>query len=137
MPRKFIPVPVPAGSKYCHSCGTVKPLAGFNIDRRAKDGRRYCCSPCDVVKAVAAKANRRLLASIERRLNRPHTVTTAERAAVANAVAEALRSLNVPSPAPAGPVGTNKPRKRSPAKPAGPYDTLAARKAYADVCGGH
>jgi len=50
MPFKKIPVPVPPGAKWCHSCQQAKPHQGFGVDRSTKDGRRYCCDACGVTK---------------------------------------------------------------------------------------
>jgi hypothetical protein len=32
--------------KQCTKCGEVKPLTGYSIEARAKDGRRAACKPC-------------------------------------------------------------------------------------------
>ena len=46
MPRKNIPVPVPSGSKFCHSCQTPHPLSGFGSHRGQKDGLNSQCKAC-------------------------------------------------------------------------------------------
>ena len=46
MPRKKIPVVVPRGSKWCHSCQQAKPRQMFGMDRRNADGLNYCCLRC-------------------------------------------------------------------------------------------
>ena len=47
MPRKNIPVAVPPGSKWCHSCAEAKPRQMFGVDRRNADGLRFCCLRCE------------------------------------------------------------------------------------------
>lgn len=46
--RQAIPLPVqePPTSKACSRCGRVLPLAFFNVERRAHDGRRTSCRAC-------------------------------------------------------------------------------------------
>lgn len=40
-------------SKRCNACGEVKPLEGFSVARRNKDGRQTVCKPCQVAKSKA------------------------------------------------------------------------------------
>lgn len=40
--------PVPPGFKRCPKCEEVKPLSGFNIDRRKKSGVQSRCRPCAI-----------------------------------------------------------------------------------------
>ncbi len=54
MPRKNIPVPVPRGSKFCHSCQTTHPLSGFYRNRSQSDGLTSQCRKC--AKATAKKS---------------------------------------------------------------------------------
>lgn len=44
--RKIIPVPVPAGHRYCFGCRAVLPLTDFGRCRRSKEGRTMRCRKC-------------------------------------------------------------------------------------------
>ena len=62
MPRKHIPVPVPAGHKYCHKCASVHPLSAFYADRRLPDGHKSACRECN---ATHRRDRRALMAEHE------------------------------------------------------------------------
>lgn len=35
-------------SKTCNKCGKLKPLSGFNADKRNRDGKRGICKTCEI-----------------------------------------------------------------------------------------
>lgn len=64
IPYKHTPVPVPEGQKWCHRCQQVKPVQSFYKDRRAPDGRRYCCRHCGSRLGYVARAAAELRAAL-------------------------------------------------------------------------
>lgn len=46
MPYKKVPVPVPAGSRWCFGCSRVLPLDAYPPDRRNPEGRATRCRCC-------------------------------------------------------------------------------------------
>lgn len=62
MARKNIPVPVPRGSKFCHSCQTVHPLSEFYGNRSQPAGRTSQCREC---KKASSKRSREIQKIIE------------------------------------------------------------------------
>ena len=62
MPRKNIPVPVPSGSKFCHSCQTPHPLSGFGSHRGQKNGLNSQCKACA---RASSKKSRRMARLVE------------------------------------------------------------------------
>jgi len=72
MPRKNIPVPVPRGSKFCHSCQTVHPLSEFYRNRSQPDGHTSQCRECVKASGKRSREIRKIIeegvASIHARL---------------------------------------------------------------------
>lgn len=72
MPRKNIPVPVPRGSKFCHSCQTVHRLSGFYRNRSQPDGHTSQCRECAKASGKRSREIRKIIeegvASIDERL---------------------------------------------------------------------
>lgn len=72
MPRKNIPVPVPRGNKFCHSCQTAHPLSGFYRNRSQSDGRTSQCRDCAKASGKRSREIQRIIAegvaSIDARL---------------------------------------------------------------------
>ena len=58
---KKIPVPVPPGHKYCHSCSTVHPLGGFYRNRSTPDGLTSQCRECAKVSGRKSRAMQKLI----------------------------------------------------------------------------
>jgi len=83
-------VGAPDGFKGCLCCQTIKPLAGFNIDRDATDGLRRYCKPCDMAKSAAVRQRRRTLALAVKAMTNPTAMTQAERDERDGAFADAI-----------------------------------------------
>jgi hypothetical protein len=45
-----------AAEKICNDCGIAKPVGGFGVYRRNKDGRNGYCRPCAVIRSRATQA---------------------------------------------------------------------------------
>lgn len=54
-PRKQSAVPVPAGSKWCPDCDTIKPLAEFARTKGKKSGYHSYCLTCHTARGVESK----------------------------------------------------------------------------------
>lgn len=66
---------VPAGSRYCHSCSTLKELTAFHRRTSDPEGRTSTCRVCTNANAKKRSEIRaRLKAYIESRRNRPAQV---------------------------------------------------------------
>lgn len=90
MPKLNVPVPVPAGSKYCPDCSSVLPVAQFGVDLYRKDGLRTYCSPCAARRVAASKQRKKDADDAGRRMTAPHRVTPAQREDVARRFVEAM-----------------------------------------------
>ena len=52
----------PPGTRRCTSCGETKPLAGFPLDAKAREGRRNVCAECRARRRREVKAAKRAAA---------------------------------------------------------------------------
>lgn len=69
---KRVPMLVPAGSRYCHSCSTLKELTSFYKRTSDPEGRTSNCRNC--IKASAKRRSElraRLMDAIKNGFNRP------------------------------------------------------------------